>query len=141
MPTKLEKALEQFYLINSRKLYMILQVFACCWPFLRSKPWIHCCWAQTNRMILCNQYFTPWRGNQMVINYLLNIAMTVHFENTSVTVRIWVYDVEEREWTFHGFGHRVRILNWKAPLEFNSAPYFHKRRNRSPRKLTYFFKN
>lgn len=100
LPTKLEKALEQFYLINSRKLYMILQVFACCWPFLRSKPWIHCCWAQTNRMILCNQYFTPWRGNQMVINYLLNIAMMVHFENTSVTVRIWVCEVEEREWTF-----------------------------------------
>ena len=32
-------------------------------------------------------------GNKL---YLLNIAMMVHFENTSVTVRIWVYDVEER---------------------------------------------
>lgn len=32
-------------------------------------------------------------GNKL---YLLTIVMMVHFENTSVTVRIWVYDVEER---------------------------------------------
>ena len=27
----------------------------------------------------------------------------------------------------YGFCHRFRMLNWKGPLEFNSAPYFHKK--------------
>lgn len=82
--------------ISSSKLYVVLQVFACCLPFLRSKPWIHCCWAQINRMILCSQYFIPWRGNQMVINFICWILWWWCTLKLLESLRIWMYDMEER---------------------------------------------
>ena len=142
LPPKPEAALGWCDSVSSQRLWMLLQGSACCWPFLRSRPWTRCCWAQTSRMTSCSQYCTPWRGSHRVISFICYMLWSTDDYDAILKCwchcKNWVYGVEKRKWTFFGLGYRFRALNQKGALEFNSAPYFRKRRDRNPRRSTCF---
>lgn len=66
-----------FKYIDRLLLCFFLQESACCCQCWKNKLWTLCYWAQTNKMISCNLYFTLWRKKHLVTSFGAEIK-TVH---------------------------------------------------------------